>query len=311
MVARFGPKVARRGGFGHDDPTRRAQLLPTPGAGFGFPGSGVVRSGAHGAAGGTMNTRLPLKQALAEGRATLGSWITLGHPAIAEIMCRAGFDWLTIDLEHSVITHAQAEQLIRVISLSGVTPLVRLTGQDPLQIKRMMDAGSMGVIAPQVNTAEQAKAVVEAVYYPPRGTRGVGLARAQGYGSAFADYLEKLERDAVVIVQIEHIQAVENIDSILSVPGVDGFILGPYDLSASLGLPGQFDHPKVRAALETLRQAMGRHAKAPGVHVVEPDLEAAKARLAEGYRFVAYSLDIRFLDTACRQGVQTLTPCLG
>lgn len=258
----------------------------------------------------TTDCRFHLKRTLAAGQATVGSWITLGHPAIAEIMCRAGFDWLVIDLEHSVITPDQAEQCIRVISLSGVTPLVRLTGQDPLQVKRMMDAGASGIIVPQVNTAQQARDMVDAVYYPPRGKRGVGLARAQAYGSAFQDYLTRLAEEIVVIVQIEHIQAIENIDDILSVPGVDGFFLGPYDLSASLGRPGEFAHPDMRAALDVVRQAMGRLTAAAGVHVVEPDAAAARDRLAEGYRLLAYSLDVRFLDVICRQGLATIRPHL-
>src|SRR5665647_453617 len=121
-----------------------------------------------------------LKQALRQGELCLGSWITLAHPAIAEIMARAGFTWLAVDLEHSVITIREAEELIRVIKLSGVVPLVRLSANDPVQIKRVMDAGAHGVIVPMVNSTTQAEQAVASVYYPPQGRRGVGLARAQG-----------------------------------------------------------------------------------------------------------------------------------
>jgi len=135
-----------------------------------------------------------LKTKIKNNTLTLGSWITLYHPAIAEIMSKSGFDWLAIDLEHSVISIREAEDLIRVISLSGITPLVRLTSNDRNQIKRVMDAGSHGVIVPMVNTAEEAKKAVEAVHYPPEGRRGVGLARAQGYGTNLESYMKMAQR---------------------------------------------------------------------------------------------------------------------
>ena len=247
-----------------------------------------------------------LKQALRQGELCLGSWITLAHPAIAEIMAKAGFSWLAVDLEHSVVTIREAEELIRVIGLCGVVPLVRLSANDPVQIKRVMDAGAHGVIVPMVNSAAQAEQAVASVYYPPRGRRGVGLARAQGYGGDFEGYREWLQQKAVVIVQVEHIQAVENLPEILAVEGVDGFFVGPYDLSSSLGIPGQWAHPKMTEAMARIREIGGASGKAPGIHVIEPDPEAARQKMAEGYRFIAYSLDIRLLDHACSQGLETI-----
>lgn len=247
-----------------------------------------------------------LKQRLAAGHTVLGSWITLAHPAVAEIMARAGFDWLAVDLEHSVITIREAEELIRVIGLCGVAPLVRLSWNDHIQIKRVMDAGAHGVIVPMVNSAAEAEAAVAAVRYPPRGSRGVGLARAQGYGAAFRDYLDWQAEHAVVIVQVEHIRAVENLQSILDVDGVDGFIVGPYDLSGSLGVPGQFDHPEFAAAMARIREVAGARGAVMGIHVIEPDPVALAERLDEGYRFLAYSLDIRMLDRSCREGLSLL-----
>ena len=247
-----------------------------------------------------------LKSKLARGELTFGSWITLAHPAVAEIMSRAGFDWLTIDLEHSVITIREAEELIRVIALSGVSPLVRLSSNDPVQIKRVMDGGSHGVIVPMVNSVSDAEQAVQAVRYPPEGTRGVGLARAQGYGGTFENYRQWLNQEAVVIVQIEHIKAVDNLEAILSVEGIDGFIVGPYDLSGSLGVPGQFEQPLVKKALERIRSIGIASGKAFGIHIIEPDVEELRHRVDEGYNFLAYSLDIRMLDTACRSGLDAI-----
>lgn len=247
-----------------------------------------------------------LKTALCNKKLSIGSWITLANPGIAEIMARAGFDWLVVDLEHSVISIREAGELIRVIDLCGVSPLVRLSANDPVQIKRIMDAGAHGIIVPMVNSVSEAERAVKAVLYPPRGKRGVGLARAQGYGASFETYKNWLEQNTIVIVQIEHIKAVENLQDILAVREVDGFIIGPYDLSGSIGVHGQFEHPLMLEALERIRTVGLSSGKAPGIHVVEPDVDQLRQRLEEGYRFVAYSLDIRMLDCVCRLGLDSI-----
>jgi len=244
---------------------------------------------------------LPYK--LRMGLCAVGSWITLAHPAIAEIMAKAGFDWLAIDMEHSVLTIREAEELIRVIDLCGVTPLVRLSDNDPVQIKRVMDAGASGVIVPMVNSAADAERAVAAVRYPPIGLRGIGLARAQGYGTDFTRYLHWVNKESLVIVQVEHIDAVNNLESILSVKGVNGFIVGPYDLSGSLGVPGDFDHPLMKKAMQRIETVGSSSGKVPGIHIIEPDPHELKSRIDQGYRFVAYSLDIRMLDSTCRNGL--------
>jgi 2-keto-3-deoxy-L-rhamnonate aldolase RhmA len=244
-----------------------------------------------------------LRNKLASGRVTLGSWITLGHPAIAEIMATAGFDWVVVDLEHSVIDLTMAGDLIRTIDLCGAAPLVRLTSNDASQIKRVMDAGAHGIIVPMVNTAGGAGQAVAATRYPPKGTRGVGLGRAQQYGAGFQEYLAWQQEGPVVIVQIEHQDAVANLDAILAVPGVDGFIVGPYDLSCSMGIPGEFTHPRFVEALETILR-VGRAAGCPaGIHIVEPDPDRLASCIAEGYTFIAYSVDMRMIDSSARVGL--------
>jgi len=247
---------------------------------------------------------MPLLQNIKQGALSVGSWITLAHPAIAEIMSKAGFDWLAVDLEHSVITIREAEELIRIIDLAGVTPLVRLTSNDPNLIKRVMDAGSHGVIVPMVNSAEDALKAVAAVKYPPVGSRGVGLARAQGYGTEFKEYLEWQKDSTIVIVQVEHIEAVNNLEDIFSVEGVSGYIIGPYDLSGSLGIPGQFDHPDFLAVMDRIKIVAEKMKMTGGIHIIEPEPQQLEQRIAEGYRFIAYSLDVRMLDVACRRGLE-------
>lgn len=236
-----------------------------------------------------------LKESLRKNQLTIGSWITLGHPAIAEIMAQAGFDWLTIDMEHSAIDLGEAQALIQVIHLAGCTPLVRVGDNSPYLIKRVMDAGAHGVIVPMVNSRAEAISAVEAVKYPPTGKRGVGLGRAQGYGLSFEKYKKWVEEESVVIAQIEHIKAVRNLEDILSVKGIDGFIVGPYDLSGSLGIPGQFDNPKVKSALAKVITVAKKMKKTAGFHVVSPDPVNFKAKFDAGYRFLAFGLDTLFL----------------
>lgn len=246
-----------------------------------------------------------LKNKLKSNALTIGSWITLGHPSIAEILSHAGFDWLVVDLEHSTISIEQAGELIRTIDLCGVTPLVRLTSNHPDQIKRVMDAGAHGVVVPMVNSAADASRAVAATRYAPRGNRGVGLARAQRFGVGFKDYLQWQSENPVVIVQIEHQDALDQLESILSVPGVDGFIIGPYDLSCSMGMPGEFERPEFKEAMNRiLSTGLGMGCPA-GLHIVEPDQSRLRQVIAEGYRFVAYSVDIRMLDVAARTGIAT------
>lgn len=247
---------------------------------------------------------LMLKNKLQSGQVTLGSWITLGHPAIAEIFAGAGYDWLVVDLEHSTISIEQAGELIRVIDLSGVAPLVRLTSNEPNQIKRVMDAGAHGIVVPMVNSPDDAVRAVAATRYAPQGIRGVGLARAQKYGADFQNYLEWQKDGPVVIVQIEHKLALDVLDAILSVKGVDGFIIGPYDLSCSMGIPGEFEHPEFLDAMDFIKNTGERLGCPGGLHVVEPDQQRLKQAIDDGYRFIAYSVDIRMLDVAARGGVK-------
>ena len=167
---------------------------------------------------------------------SIGSWITLSHFSIVEIMADAGFDWLCIDLEHSVIDYYEAEILIATIQSKGIKPYVRIGKNDALIIKRVLDAGAEGIIIPMINSKADAIKAIESVKYPPKGSRGVGLARAQNYGFSFNEYYDRINEDIRIIVQIEHIDAIRNLKDILSLDEIHGSIIGPYDLSGSLNI---------------------------------------------------------------------------
>jgi len=245
-----------------------------------------------------------LKQKITSGQLSIGSWITLGNTAIGEILSNSGYDWLVVDLEHSMISMEQAGELIRAIDLSGVAPLVRLTSNSEQQVKRIMDAGSHGIVVPMVNTREEAERAVASTRYGPQGSRGVGLARAQAYGAEFGEYLDWQKNEPIVIVQIEHEKALANLEDIFSTQGVDGFIIGPYDLSCSMSIPGEFDHPDFKKAVDYIRSTGQKMGCTSGLHIVEPDTERLRSAINEGYRFIAYSVDIRMLDVAARKGAE-------
>ncbi len=253
---------------------------------------------------------MSLKAKLNRSELTIGSWVTLGHPSIAEIMAAAGFDWLVLDMEHSVLELSEVQSIIQVLDGKQCPAIVRLTSNHPDQIKRVMDAGATGIMVPMIKCAADAKAAVDSVYYPPRGQRGVGLARAQGYGNSFQVYRQWLEENAVIVVMIEHVDAVRAIDSILEVPGVDAYIIGPYDLSGSMGRPGDLDHPDVQAAIAQVLEAGRRAGKPGGIHVIEPDLQALQQRIQTGFNFLGYGLDIRILDSICRTHLKSIRETL-
>lgn len=248
-----------------------------------------------------------LKKKLENSEVTIGSWIAIDNTSLAEIMAKAGFNWLTVDMEHSAITLSGAQKLIQVIELSGVIPLARVGENNPNLIKRVMDAGAHGVIVPMVNNKESALSAVSAVKYPPLGSRGVGLARAQGYGFAFEKYKEWAGKESVVIVQIEHRQAIENLEDILTVEGVDASIIGPYDLSASLGYPGEYERPKVKEAIQKYESICDKLNKPKGIHVVAPSGEEALKYLNKGYKFLGFSTDFLFLGSKCREELAKVT----
>ena len=244
-----------------------------------------------------------IKEKFATDKPSIGSWMSMGHVSIAEILSRAGFDWVVVETEHTAIDVSEVLRLIIAIENQGALPLVRLAWNDPIQAKAVMDSGAAGVIVPMVNSKEEAELAVKSVKYPPEGFRGVGLARAQGYGVDFDEYMDCANKDGLLMIQIEHIDAVNNIDEILSVPGIDGTYIGPYDLSCSMGLPGQLNHPDVEAAKKRVLEATRSHGLAPGIHLVHP--EAARGELGgcieQGYRFIALGTDILFLGDVARQ----------
>lgn len=247
-----------------------------------------------------------LKRRLKVSKVTIGSWITIGNTCMAEIMAIAGFDWLAVDMEHSAITLQEAQQLIRIINLYGIIPLVRVGENNANLIKRVMDSGAHGVIVPMVNTKEDALKAIDAVKYPPMGKRGVGISRAQGYGLEFDKYKDWVNKNSIVVVQIEHIEAINNLEEILKVKEIDASIIGPYDLSASLGFPGEFNKKEVKEAIKNYLEVCNALNRIAGIHIIAPKAEKAADKIKDGFRFIGFSLDTLFLGEKVRKELTKL-----
>ena len=238
----------------------------------------------------------------------LGTMLTLPVPAVAEILADAAFDWLFIDAEHGPLETSDLLSILQSVD-RRIPCVVRVPRADEVAIKKALDLGAAGVIVPQVNTAAQARDVVRFARYAPEGARGVGLARAHGYGFRFKEYVESANACTAVIVQAEHFEAVENIEAIVRVEGVDAVFLGPYDLAASLGKMGEVEAPEVIDAIAHVTSTCRAAAMPLGYFGVTAD--AVRPYIERGYTLVVAGVDTLFLGNAARQLREELTAVAG
>ncbi len=231
-----------------------------------------------------------IRETLRGGEASIGSWMQIPHPSIAEILGRSGYDWVAVDMEHGAISAHQLPDLFRALELGGTLPMARLAHGAPKDCKQALDAGAGGVIVPMVESAQQLNRVRDACRWPPAGTRGVGFSRANLFGADFDAYAQEAQAP-LLIAMIEQIRAVEALEEILAVDGLDAILIGPYDLSASMGVTGRFDTPEFTAVMERIRSACHNSRIACGMHVVLPDPAQLAQRVEDGYLFLAYSID--------------------
>ena len=229
--------------------------------------------------------------------ASLGTLFTLPNMSCAEILALAGFDWLFLDMEHGPLSVAEVQQITQVVQAHCYTA-VRVPENSSVWIKRVLDVGCDGIIVPQVNSAEEARSAIHASKYPPLGYRSVGISRAHKYGSAFSDYVSSANSSTAVILQIEHIEAVKNIDEILEVEGIDGIFIGPYDLSGSMNMLGQVGHPDVQEAIDTVKKRCAEYKIPLGGFVMKP--EGVSKEVNDGCSFVAVGIDTVLFANAAK-----------
>jgi 2-keto-3-deoxy-L-rhamnonate aldolase RhmA len=228
----------------------------------------------------------------------LGTLLTLPSPEIAEVMAAAGFDWLFIDMEHGLIEFTDAQRMVQAVAPSCPC-IVRVPKNEPILVAKALDIGAAGVIVPHVSTAAEAREAVRAAMYPPAGERSIGVARAQGSGGRLREAIAHDNDDTIVVAQVEHIKAVSNIAEIVSVPGLAAVFIGPFDLSASLGRPGEIGAPDVQEAIATVAAACSAKPLACGIFVVGGD--AAGRAFAAGHSLVCATTDTLLLaDAATR-----------
>ena len=237
---------------------------------------------------------IELKKRLRAGQATIGAWLSFSCPAAAEIMAGTGFDWLLIDTEHAPFTLENLECTLMAFKGQPTVPIVRVAWNDRRIIKQVLDLGAEGILIPYVCSREEAEQAVAVCKYPPTGVRGFGPRRASNYYRQTGEYVQLANEAVIVAIQIEHIDAVKTVDQILSVPGIDVVLLGPMDLSGSMGLLGQLDHPEVVDAIEQVLTVARQRGIPAGVPIDGPP-EVLLPWISRGCQFVFAGEDHSFL----------------
>lgn len=232
-----------------------------------------------------------------------GTIVTLQTPSVSEILSKAGYDWLMIDMEHSSLSLSDTQAHLQAMDKDCFS-VVRIPVNEDVWIKRILDLGCSGIMIPMVCTAEEARKAVLSAKYPPVGRRSVGIGRAHGYGLGFEDYLEKANQEVKILIQIEHIQGVENLEEILQVEGIDALFIGPYDLSASMGLAGQTGHPEVVAAIQKVKAACESQQIPWGIF--STDADSLQKEKAAGGKWLLHSIDILHLAAWAKHSLKTL-----
>jgi 4-hydroxy-2-oxoheptanedioate aldolase len=246
----------------------------------------------------TNHVRAKLKR----GEPSVGTWLVLADPVSAQLMGRAGFDWLTVDMEHGPINIESAAQSFAMVAAGGCVPLARVPWNTGENIKRVLDAGAWGVVVPMVNSRAEAELVVRSARYMPLGDRSVGgQLHAPSFDTDPATYYEKANDEILVVVMLEHIKGVEKADEILSVPGIDACFIGPNDLHKSMNKTPRFDSDDADyvAAVNHVRVTAKQHGVPSGIHVADP--AQAKRRIAEGFQFIAVTSEAGMMLAKARE----------
>ena len=246
----------------------------------------------------TNHVRAKLKR----GEPSIGTWLVLSDPLAARMMATTGFDWLTVDLEHGGTTLETAVECFALIAGNGPAPLVRVPVNSVENIKRVLDSGAWGIVVPMVNSRAEAEAVVAAARYAPIGQRSIGgQMPVINFATDSATYLARANEEILVVVMAEHARAIEAIDDILSVPGIDAVFIGPNDLLHSYGKSPSFESedPAFVNALSRVLTSAKKHGIAAGIHVA--DAAAAKRRIAEGFQFIAIASEARFMTATAAE----------
>ena len=244
-----------------------------------------------------------LRKRIQAGELVLGTILSLNSPDVAEILSGIGFDWLFIDAEHSTLDPHHLQAIFQATG-DSIPCVVRLPALDEIVVKKTLDAGAAGLLVPQVHNAGQVEQLVKWGRYYPEGSRGLGFGRAQGYGLKVSEYLQTANKSILLSVQAESAEAVKNIEAIVQVQGLDAVLVGPYDLSTSMGLPGQVDHPDVKAAIQHVADVC--HQAGMPIGIFGLTANAVQPYIDQGFKFIVVGADTFLLGTAARQLLEQL-----
>tara|TARA_Y100001968_G_scaffold320739_1_gene354105 strand:+ start:148 stop:879 length:732 start_codon:yes stop_codon:yes gene_type:complete len=239
------------------------------------------------------------------GYATVGSWLQIPHSSIAEILGHSGYDWTVVDLEHGSISVHQLPDLFRAIELGGTLPLARLVESSPLCIKQAFEAGSGGVILPMIESSNQLSSCIESCKWPPAGKRGVGYSRSNVFGKFFQEY-RKESQLPLIIAMIESLEGVNQLNEILKVDGLDAVLIGPYDLSASLNITGDFENKIFKTTMTQIIKSCKNNSIPFGTHIIEPYHNEIRLKIKEGYQFLPFSTDAVILERNARLDLDSI-----
>lgn len=237
----------------------------------------------------------------------IGSWLQIGNPDFTSIMIQSGFDFLVIDMEHGTISERGLPALFEVFKGTNCVPMVRVAKNDQILIRRALDLGAKGIIVPGVKSKEDVIKAETAIYYPPKGERGIGFSKANNYGIGFEEYFKSSNNNVLFVTQIEHSTAVKNIDEIFSSKNIDSYIIGPYDLTGSMGIVGEFNNDEYIQNLDIIKSAAEKNGIRSGIHIVWPEIEELKKVVSEGYKFIAYSTDALLLHEKCNYDLMKIS----
>ena len=245
-----------------------------------------------------------VKEKIGRGEPSIGTWVSSGSPLMAEVLSHAGFDWLTVDLEHNAIDMESLLACFYAIAPTDTVPFVRVPWNDPQILKRVLDVGAYGAVVPNIKDPEEAEQAVQACRYAPEGFRGMGTLRGRLYGGP--DYFEKANEEIAVILMIEDVEAVRRIEEICKVPGIDSLFIGPNDLASSLGVPTGFDnpHPDHKAAVRQVLETGKQYNLPVGIHCSGP--EEVNRRIEEGFQWIAIVSDARFLAAGAQSALEQI-----
>ena len=243
------------------------------------------------------------RRRLQSGDLLLGTILTLPSPEIAELLAQASFDWLFVDMEH---TSLGVNEVQRILQAAGrdFPCLVRIPVMDEAWIKKVLEAGPAGIIVPHVNTPEDIQKILRWSQYPPDGSRSVGISRAQGYGLNFQDYMTKANEGLIVVPQVEHIEAVQNLESFVEISGISTLFVGPYDLSGSIGKLGLVTDPEVQGLIQKVQNICSEAGVTTGIFGV--DATAVKPYIEMGYSLVAVGTDTSFISKSVQDTIRSL-----